>query len=788
MKSSAKTLVTCGILLFALCSSRAAHAQTLNEEDRLIFADGLFSRGMNDLAIREYEAFLDASPQHAKADVAHFRLGECQRKRKDFRAAEKQFKFVYDNYPASEYRLKAGFRRADLFMELQQYEDAADLFDVVLKQNPPDDVAAASLYFRALALQKLGRVALALQILEQLRTSYTATEYSSYALITLAGLYGNESSAKTAGVKYDPDKATAYYRAIASNPLTPRVGAEATFQLGDLQFRLKNYEKSAEAYRKLLTAYPDDPRASEARLQAAWATHNAGLYAEALQSAAQVVAAGGITNAPGASSLDEWLYLKANCERQLTRNADAVQTYAQLLQSHPSSPFANAARYEKSLTLYRMQQYGQAIKEALGVELTDSIRKDTYWLLGESYAALKDTDKAIQYYRLIVKDYPDSDVARDATYRLAYHLQLRKDYAEASRFYLAVEARYPDSELAPTALFASGTCRALNDEHDLAVRDWLQLIQKYPASPYAEEALFQKGMSEIRLKRDADALASLEQLLRTAPRSTFAADAWYWKGLLLQDAKNLQDAENALRQSIAAGPRDDLRRDVEFHLAGILQNTGKREEAATLYQKLLASPARAKISPVVLEWLAEYFFEKREFNASADVARELAEKPEAAQQQAGLALLGRAKLSAGDPAAASEFFTQALAVKASTRFAAEAALHLGEMSLAQGDTRKAEGLFQKAAAAATGDAMIEVRARAYAGLGRASKATGHMEEAARFFMGVAVLYDNPTLVPECMFEAAQALDAGGKPGEAAKVRQELRERYPASEWAKRPQP
>lgn len=788
MKSTARVLTSCALLLAALCAAPAARAQTLSEEDRLVFADGLFSRGMYDLAIREYEAFLDAAPQHAKADVAHFRLGECQRKRKDYRAAEKQFKFVYDTYPSSEYRLKAAFRRADLFLELEQFEDAADLFGAVLKQNPPDDVASASLYFRAVALQKLGRATEALKILEQLRTSYTSTEYSSYALITLAGLYGNESYAKAAGVKYDPDKAAAFYKAISSNPITARVGAEATFQLGDLQFRLKNYEKSAEAYRKLLTAYPDDPRAAEARLQAAWATHNAGLYAEALQNAAQAVAARPATNAPGAGNLDEWLYLKANCERQLTRNADAVQTYAQMLKSYPSSQFANAARYEKALTLYRMQQYTQAVKEALDVELADNLRKDTYWLLGESYAALKDTDKAIQYYRLIVKDYPDSDVARDATYRLAYHLQIRKDYAEASRYYLSVAAKYPDSELAPTALFASGTCRALANDHEQAVRDWLQLIQKYPSSPYAEEALFQKGTSEIRLKRDADALASLEQLLRTAPRSAFAADAWYWKGLLLQNAQSWQDAENALRQALAAGPRDELRRDAEFHLAGVLQKNGKREEAAALYQSLLASPAKAKISPVVLEWLAEYFFEKREFKASAGVARQLVEKTEPALQQTGWALLGRAQLSSADQAAARESFEQALAVKASTRFAAEAALHLGEMNLAQGDTRKAQELFQKAAASATGDAMIEVRARAYAGLGRTSKAAGNMEEAARFFMGVAVLYDNPALVPECMFEAAQALDAGGKPAEAAKVRQELRERYPASEWSKRTQP
>jgi TolA-binding protein len=769
-------------------SVRGAFAQGLSDEDRLVFADGLFSRGMYELAIREYNAFIEAAPQNPKSDIAYFRLGECHRRLKDFRSAEKQYKYVYDNFPASEYRLKAGFRRADLFLEQEQYESAADLFGAVLKQNPPDDVTAASLYFRALSLQKLGRNAEGIEALERLRTGFTSSEYSAYALITLAGLYGRATKATDTGVPYDPDKAAAFYKAVAANPLSPRVGAEAMFQLGDLQFRLKNYEKSAEAYRKLLAAYPEDPRAAEARLQAAWAAHNAGLYAEALQNADQILASPAATNDPSTASLDEWLYLKANCERQLTRNEEATKTYAALLQGYQTSSFVNAARYEKALTLHRMQRHAEAIKDALGVELTDRLRKDTYWLLGESYAALKDSDKAIQYYRLIVKDYPDSDMARDATYRLAYHLQEKKQYAEASRFYLMVPARYADSELAPTALFASGTCLALNNQHAEAVRDWLQLVQKYPSSPLAEEAMFQKGMSEIRLKRDADAVTSLEQLLRQSPRTPFAADAWYWKGLLLQDARKWQDAEAALRQALAAGPRDELLRDIEIHLAGILQTEDKKDEAAAIYQRLIGSPARSKLSPTVLEWMAEYLFEKREFTASADAARQLTEKPVAALQQTGWALLGRAQLTAGEKDKARTSFTQALAVKAKTRFCAEAALHLGEMELAGGDADKAAQLFAKAAAMATGDDMLQVRARAYAGLGRTSKAAGKMEDAARYFMGVAVLYDDPALVPECMFEAALAFEAGGKAAEAAKVRQELRTRYPVSEWANRAQP
>jgi cellulose synthase operon protein C len=773
-------LILSGAIL-AFLQAAPAPAQSINDDDRLSFADGLFSRGLYDLAAREYEAFLGKSPSHPKADSAHFRLGESLRRQKDYRAAEKKFKYVFEHYPNSEFRLKAGFRRADLFMELGQFDAAAELFDTVLKQNPPPDVAAASLYFRAVALQKLGRDPEAVQILEDLRVRYTSSEYSAYAMLSLGELYGG---GVTRLVEAKPDKALAYFKAVAAKPLTPRVGAEALFQLGDLYFRQKTYDKSAEMFRSLLSTYPDDPRSAESRMNAAWSSLNAGLYAEALQMATSALAAGGVNSGTGtATKTDEWLYLEANCERQLSRSDDALKTYDSLLKSFPTSQYANAARYEKVLTLYRMKSYLQAVGEAAQVDLSSGFRKDIYWLLGESYAALQDTDKAIQYYRLLVRDFADSDVARDATYRLAYYLQTRKEYAEAARYYLLTATRYPDSDLAPAALFASGTCRALSSEHTDAIRDWSQLLQKYPASPQAEEALFQKAMSEVRLKRDTDAVASLDQILRRNAKSAFAADAWFWKGMIATEQKNMQDAEAAMRQALLAAPRTDLVHEIEFHLAGILQKAGKTEEAAGLYQRLVASPSKSKLTPAVLEWLSEYWNDRKDHSQASAAARQLTAYPDPAWQQTGWGLLGQAQLANGDRTAALESFRKAVETKANTRFAAEAYLHLGEMKLQGNETQPALELLRQAAARATGDNLIEVRARAYAGLGRAAKAAGSTDEAVRYFMSVAVLYDDAKLVPECMYEAVQGLKTLGKAAEAAKVQAELLQRYPTSEWA-----
>jgi TolA-binding protein len=80
---------------------------------------------------------------------------------------------------------------------------------------------------------------------------------------------------------------------------------------------------------------------------------------------------------------------------------------------------------------------------------------------------------------------------------------------------------------------------------------------------------------------------------------------------------------------------------------------------------------------------------------------------------------------------------------------------------------------------------LPVRARAYAGIARALKAQGDLPGAAKHFLSVAVLFDDAVLAPECLYEAAEAFRLSGRKADAAKVTDELLERYPQSDWAKK---
>ena len=748
--------------------------QTLNPDERLQLADGLYTRKMYELALKEYEAYLGEFSEGDKIDAVHFRLGECYRHTGETAAAEKHFRAVFTKFPESEFRFRAGFRRADLFLQSGQLDAARDLFKVVLDAKPPTDITSACLYYLGDLEARSGRDQEALAALARVKAEFGTTEFAPYAVLKMADIYGKADSTLP--------KALLLYEEAAQEAKTERVAAEAYFQVGQLRFRRKEFKESAEAYRRLLDTYPNDRRAAEARLQAAWAFHNSGLYAEGLKQAAAAVSRDSVP----VPLLSEWMYVKGNCERQLMQYDAAAKTYSELLKHDPKGKYAEAAAYEWALTYYRKGDFKQAVEAAKRLRPADALRKDVYWLLAESYSALDEEEEAIQYYRLIAREYPDSDVASDATYRLAHHLQTRGEFQEASRYYLAVATGFPDGPLAPQSLFASAVCLVQLEQYADGARDWSALVQKYPKHALVEESLYQKGMCEVRLRRDEDSLSTLRDLLELFPQSRFAAESHFWQGVVLKESGKLQDAEKELRVALAGETRDELKRRAQFHLAVILQKLEKGPEAADLFQPLLKSPEKDRFSPALLEWLALVRLEQTKPDLALEAALRLVDgQTDKNWGEIGWCLVGRAQTALKKNDEAASAFRKALEQGAGTSYAAEAALRLGELALVAGAHEEASGYFTRTAALASSDGQLGVRVRAYVGLANAAKALGDHSKSARFFMSVAILYDDPELVPMCLFEAAEAFAAVDRDEEAERSRRELRERYPESPWAEK---
>lgn len=773
---------------------------TLGESETIRFADGLYVRNMYELAIDEYTRFLKDFPQSGDCDYVHFRLGECNFFLGKYSDAETEFRIILEKYNNSKLRHKSALRIGEIYSATGKHKQAIEIFKQICDdkfvptsgEKADEQVLSMCLYNIGGSHLKLNENQQAEENFLQLVKKYPASRLCPYAFLKLGSLYEVvQPKFSEADIAKRQEEALSFYQRAYEKADTDRMKAEALFHLGNLLYRLTRFDKSFEAYRILHTQHSSDSRASEVKIPLAWSAYNTGLFAEAEKYVDTFLAKISEELRP------ECLYIKANSQRQLFKYNDAILTYSKLIEEYPKSRFIPAARYEKALVHHTSSEYEKAITEALKISFQEitkpdiaqkvppSFRRDVLWLLADSYAGLKKRDEAIQYYRIIIKEFPRDTLSADAMYRLARNLEDKQEYKEASFYYANVSEHFPTNPLAPVGLFASGLCFIKTRNDAEAVRDLTKFIKNYPHHPLMVEVLYQKAMAEVRLRRDKDAMESLNELLRKYPSTKFSADVHYWIGILKFEEAKFAESEEEFRQALKLAQSKEQEREFSYRLALALMKLKKHNESAMLLYSLLDTPAMEKIQAHLLQWMAEYFYADQKMEQAITVAKHLLSTTNApVWQQTGYGIMGLAQLAIGNTNSAAESFRHALQVKASTVYAARSALYLGKIELAQKNYEKAETYLEQAATMASDDDQLEIRANAYAGLGMSAIAISNYNAAARYFMGVAILYDNPELTPECLYKASEAFRNAGMEKESRKAIEELKQRYPESRWTK----
>ena len=758
-------------------------AQEISSPDRRAFADGLMSRGLIQLALPEYRA-LAADAAIPERDVVLYRLAECERQAGNPDAAEKACAELLSQYAKSPMAPRARMTRGLILKAAGKNTEAASILDELATDTAsPAELTATAMYHAAEARENAGnRKGAEARYTELLKraaapdASASVKELGAYAELRIASLRALDDTPEARA------DALSRYNAIAAKPFSPRIGAEALFQSAALLYRMDKFAESAARYADLAAKYPKDERVADSRLPAAWANYRAGRYADAL-AAATVTA-----ETPGAGQLDA-AYLRANALAQLGQRKESVAAYDALLAlpaAQKSRDTMRGARYERLVVLFKDGQFQQVLDDAARfTDPPDAVLDDFIWLQAQAAEALKDEARAVQFYRMLSERRPDSRLAPDALYRLAYRLQGQQNWLEASRAYLSLAKSFPNNAHVPQALYSSGLCLAKAGKSAEAIRDWNELITRFPEDTAVTAARFQKAMVEIKSDLAREAAADLDELLAKPAKVQISqlAEAHFWRARLCYDAKELQQAEKHLRECLNCQPADEIREEASFLLGLTLQAQGREADAAACFQPLLAAPASAKFTDDRLAWLSEFQFSRKQYASARDAAKELASRKTTKEWiQAGNALTGRAHAALSETNAAIEAFRLAADSPARTKYSSEAALRLGELLVGKGDANslaEASDYFGEAVARASSPELAAIRAKAYYALADCTARRGQKEAAARYYMAVALLFDDKDIVPKALEMAEKLYGELGFTREAAAAKAERETRYPA---------
>lgn len=760
-------------LLFFLFSLGAlAQTDPLDAADRRLFADGLSSRRLYARAAAEYEALLKDFPQIDGRDVVLFRWGEALRETKRTEEADAVFTRLVAECPDSPYRVRGLFNRGALALSANRFGDAAGFFDGVLKTNPEPAVREDALYYLGESLSKDNRGAEAIPHFEAFLKEFPSSEYAPYAKVSLAlALERRAGDAKNA----DSEKARALFREAASAS-DPAVAAEALYLRGQCDFARGDYAASAEAFAELRKRFPQSPRAAEAASRAAWASERSDKPAETLALAEAALAD------PAVPHRDEWLYLQGRALFQLGRFEDSAKAMMTIINDFDASEYTVSAAYASALAYERAKHYQEALPFLGVIPADDPLRPRILRLAASCAEALGDRAALeTDCYKELCERFPDDPDAADSLYRYARCLQAAKRWSDAAARYAEYAKRFPAGPQAAAARYAGGVCHKAAGKTDDALAAWGALVRDYPQDALAPDACYLKAVEEFRLERQDAALADFDALLAFGDRvpAQRRTDAHFWRGCLLAQLGRHAEALEALRTAEKASTQDAQTDEIRYQLWYVLQKLERLDEAADVLSKLLDRPTLAsRIQPKQVAWAIEHQYHRGRMDEARQAARFLAKSSEEPEwKQTAWGWTGRIEAARGDPAAAEAAYRAAADIPTTTRYAAEAFLRVGEFRLAAKDYEAAEKRFERAIELAQPKDLAEVRIHATVGLARAWRELGRKEDAARQFLGVCMVYQDPVLIPQVIQEAVPLLRELGRNDEADVLLQDLHEVY-----------
>ncbi len=634
---------TVAIVVAALFVAGAAGAQNQADDGAAAqrdyySANGLLNRGLYDLAVSEYRAFLERHPGHEKsataryglavsllrlgrnqealaaagplADLPQFEyraealmvLGQCQVALDRHEEAAASFGRVVQDHASHDMADEAAALQAECWYEAARFAEVDAACRVLAERWPESPHRSRAEFFRGLSLAARGDDAAAAAVFEPLSRSEGDLADRSTLLLARSLHRANQ-----------PQRAEQAYRRVIER--RPDLGPEATYGLAVLLHATGRGDESAALLDGLLDGHPQDPAAPDARLLRGRLALEAGRYDEALGRFAQVAASGELA--------DDAAYWSARCALEQGRNREAAQALAQALERFPRSDLAATMTVDRAAALLRdgdadgaaallvgfEQRYAghDLAPEAIDLQAAAERQRGRFresLSLCEQFRAkypdharapgvellaagnrfmLKDYDGAAAAYRAIIAARgPDESQAAILGLGLTLHQQQRYEEAERWLRPLVNGAQTPAGQR--SALLALGDGRLQLEDWEAAEADLAAYVSAGFDQPAADEALFKLGLARQRLARAGAARESFDLLLERFPQSAHRAAAQLGRGQVLLDLDQDEDAAAALHHASAGAPGTPVAAAAQQRLGEMALARGDGLAAADLFR------------------------------------------------------------------------------------------------------------------------------------------------------------------------------------------------------------
>ena len=549
---------------------------------RLLLGKTLLALGQYDKAEEQFtNLLLDKKNKKYFAD-ARLELGDMYFQQKLYDQAVQQYEKTIGKIKDRNIRTKAQIRIGECYLQLGNYKKAAAAFLRVRKFKPDVELRYQAELKYAYCLRKLGQQKKALDVYNRL-LKLTLTDYEIGTVRLQTALTYEELGDKKNAVRTFHDIIDNYPRTAAA--------AEAYYYLGLYELNHnRDFEMALEDFQKAQKEYPNSEFKKEIREKiedikklneledTIWALEDAydrkinNVYDD---SDTLLRLSGSTESAADSAALDSML---AAAHRDSVR-ADSLRKLGIFPQETQRSDSLLTPEQQKAKA--RLDSLRQVrLKRQKGLKIPKNpedirkllVQKDLQ--LAELYYFQLDLpDSALQEYQRLIINFPENPSIPKALFTMAYIY--RKDLADTARadsLYREIVRNFPQTDFAKEArrilklppvedvnlaaenLFLKAEQLNFDEKKpDQAIRVYREVWEKYPNSPYAPKALYAVAwIYENELNSGEQALKNYQLLADKFPKTPFGIQAKKIISAVAQAKKALADSSKMKAEKKAA--------------------------------------------------------------------------------------------------------------------------------------------------------------------------------------------------------------------------------------------
>ena len=740
----------------------------LNEEEQLDFANGLYERQIFDLALDEYNKYLQYFPEGQFAADAYFGRAECLFFSEQYEPAGQAYQIFIERYPDNARVNTVHLRMGQALVNTKKYPDALANLNKVDADKLSESLKPEFYFYIALTQKEEGATQKALNNFSE-SLKYTKNPFQAQIFMLLGDIHFEDK-------QYE--QAVNHFEKACAAASDTEIKSLCRYRQGESFFATEDYGKSSAIFAEVLSGFPKHPVAQDSFVNLILSLFNEKRFDQVLKTFLE-----NETRFTKKIEIIPALLTVADVQLEKGQFTEAVQSLDRTLTLEGIDQNTTKEILLKKADVYlRAKQFDELHKLIQEKLKTDGyVNAKLLFMEAEAYFGRKKFEKSAVVYEQLIAGYPDSKYLDEALYATGFAKKELGKQKEAREAFLRYFTRGKGQDKKRQALYHAVLIAYQIGDFRAGAKDAENFIKTFPGDEHFEKVLYLRGNMYQQINEYQKAVETFDQYIQQFTQSTQIVEVRFLKAYNQQLAGLVDEALASYEDILATDSTSPFFYASLKNSALLYIEKDQAAKAAEIFDRIITESQNHDLTFSSYLWLAQHYFDQGRWE---DVLRIL-NNPQQGYTNGDTAKKG--------PYLKAEAFRnlkrweEALGQYDLVLTNKDSIYHgfslIGKalMQMELKDFDPARQNLKLAIQENSQNHKIAMKARFT--MGELESQTQNLNEAVKYFMLVAVLYNDKHYSPLALWQAGKIYESLNETNRALQTYKEIIEKYKKSPYA-----